>query len=184
MLRRSKKMNLIQYYKRTNQISSHESAFEYFQWVLRQYNFKIKDVAYQSKGRHKIYFCEKNNRSFSFYLKYDKAWFHSFKYQFPEFIKEHPEYSGFGESLDTQYLIWAKERKIDIIVFVNTEGELYMIQTDKLLDFCQKHKLFRSQKREFSYKSQNFSGSTQAETEQTYSFPLNILINWINVWGA
>jgi len=176
-------MNLLKYYNpNVKQLTNHESAFEYFQWILKQYDFTVSHVNYQSKGRHKIYHCIKDEKEISIYVKYDKEWFHSFNHQFPEFIKQHPEYSGFGESINVEYLSFAVNNNIDFVVFVNKEGEIYQIQAKELHEFCKKYKLYRSQNRTFNYKLTNFTGEREEQIEQTYSFPLNILTNWINVW--
>lgn len=157
---------------------NHEAAFLFFQKELSLKGFKTLKVSQECKGRHKVFYCEKGGQLVSFWVKFDKDWFHSFNYQFPAFITQFPQYAGFGESINVEYLEKAIRWNISFLVVINQYEDIYIITVKRLEEFVKEHKLYRFQDRTFNYKSKDFTSHKVAETEQTYSFPIKLLTNW------
>ena len=162
-------------------LERHEAAFIYFEWILKNYGFKIENTKLESYGRHKIYYTRRENKKYIFYLKYDKEFFHTFNYQFQEFTKNNPEYAGYGESINTEYLEKAINIGTNFIIFMNNKGQTYFIDPILLKHFCKKHDLKRTQNKTNKYTKPDYTTIRHEEKEETYSFPINILTNWIYI---
>ena len=166
-------------YIKIQAIQHHESAFDFFNWWLRQQGFEIvASPQPHSKGRHKLYIvASKLNPAIvkSFYVVFKRDWYHSFNSAFPSFIDKHPECKGYGESLDTEYLDIALIHN-SIIVFIHPDNA-YFIDSVLMDLYCINHKLYRQQDKENIYKKGNYTKEVKAEQEQTYCIPISLLQN-------
>lgn len=164
-------------------LGGHDSAFQYFAWILRLNSLRVRATHLESKGRHKIFECVSDDECFNFYVVFKRDSFHSFNFEFPDFVKKCPEYAGHGESLNVEYVDVAI-RKDCVLVFIYENGRAYFVYPKLVKRFCVEHKLYRSQKREFSYKKPDYTKKLVPESEQTYSFPLCLLIPFETYFGC
>jgi hypothetical protein len=127
-----------------------------------------------NQGRH--YFLRPNKVGVpSFYLKFTRDWFHSFNVQFPLFVEVLPEFGGFAQSINSEYLKMAKRRGADYVVVAMPDNGFYFVYTDLWINFCEKHNLIRKQNVENRYKS--FNGNFRSVREETYCLPAKFFKN-------
>lgn len=160
-----------------NSLQHRESAKNYFIYVLNSYGFKAivqnefrADL--ENKGRHYLIKASKGNIEASFYFVFKHDMFHSFNYQFKDFVALKPEYRGFGESLNVECLHNALVSG-SILVFCYEDGRLLAQYPMLVKRFCNANSLVRVQKRE--NKSKGFNGKQDLVQETTYSFPVGLL---------
>jgi len=109
-----------------------------------------------------------------FYVIYKRQFFFKFNEEFPEFIKELPDFAGFGESINEHALQRAIDKGCHYIVFIHPK-EVYIIPPLLIKKFCEAKKLFRVQHRVNLFNSQNYSGSYKKTHEKTYTFPKKLM---------
>lgn len=147
-------------------------------------------VAYLLRAKHEVYFSRRDvgflgHSVFSppvtrydipmYYSIFKREFFMSFNKQFPQFVKENPEFSGVGESVNKEVLYSSISRNVDYLLFVYESGKVYKVSPKIVRNFCQKHNLVRTQDKVNSFKRTNGSGGVTTVRESTYSFPIALM---------
>lgn len=156
---------------------SRDAGFQFFFNSLVNKGFRVVHVQEYNKGRHRFVEAVKNDKRVGFYVKYCKDTFHSFNFEFKDFVNEHPEFKGHGESINVEFLSVACLRA-DYLVFVYDDGRVYFTFPNLIRNFCIKNKLVREQVRGNEYRVEDYSGVKQLVQERTYSFPIILLKNF------
>lgn len=159
-------------------LANSDVGFSYFVWQLKEFGLRVVHVQKFNKGRH--FFIEAENVSgdrFSFYMLFKKDTFHSFNFEFKDFIESNPEFRGHGESINVEFLQVAVNKNA-LLCFVYEDGRIYFTYPKQIKVFCEKNNLVRTQDRNNTYKTENYSGTVQVVQERTYSFPFMFLQNF------
>ncbi len=134
----------------------------------------------------------------SFYWLYKKDHFHSFNYEFPDYIKKPNTLSGAGESINVEYLKFALNNNATLLFsYGHLPRAIYTPSREKLLSllhtvmpeanfqntppiallkiYCKHYKLKRTQERINEYKANDYTENPIKVQEKTYSFPFKLM---------
>jgi len=150
-------------------------------------------IANRNKFGHAFITTDQEN----FYFLFKKDFFHSFNYEFPDYIKKPNTFSGVGESINLEYLKFALNNKATLLFcYQNLVRAIYTPSKTKLLKsleyiyptanfentpstallkvYCDYYGLKRTQDRENTYKLNDCMDGTIIVQEQTYSFSIQL----------
>lgn len=160
----------------SNLLSAGMGFDSFVSYIKRRFPGGFFSVVSLNQGRHRIY----GGRGLpSFYVVFKKDYLRTFNFQFPGFVRDHPEFKGLGESLNVEWLRIARAKKIDWLVFIYPSGDMYVTTPDAMFRFCNKFNLVRSQKRLNDFAQ--IGGKSLPVSELTYVVPLNFLSNIMDV---
>lgn len=171
-----------------------EKAFEFvIDYMRSKYygNVQLKD---RNMFGHALITSDKQNIYFIY--KHDK--FHSFPFEFPEYVKTKGSLSGLGESINKEYLLKALKNKCKLVFCYRENGNsIYTPSKQKLLAmlkmqmpsadlneipstgllkiFCDINHLIRTQERANTYMANDNTESAIIVNEVTYSFPFKLM---------
>ena len=152
-------------------------AFETFmKKTLPSKGFVVKMKSERNKGRHLLVEAKSKDSDVYryFYVIFKHEFLHSFNFLFKDFLKVHPELSGYGESINTDCAEYARRRDA-AIVFIHEDESMYSILADTLINICSRNGLRRFQDRENFYDLKNFKKDRVAVSEETFIIPLKLL---------
>lgn len=132
-----------------------------------------------------------------FYFLFKKDFFHSFNYEFPEYIKQPNTFKGVGESINFEYLKLAlnnnavllycyqelknaiytpsQSKLASALSFVYPNANLSNTPSTALLKlYCDHYDLKRTQERTNQYKVSDYTNGTIEVNEMTYSLPFKL----------
>ena len=125
-----------------------------------------------NRGRHLLMqTIDERNKYTYYYVLFKHTDMHSFNNIFADFIKENPEYAGHGESINVEWLEYAKNRDATLI-YIYPNQSIYSIPSQLAYKFCNKHSLVHEQDRENTY---TLSDHTEIRREKQYIFPIKLL---------
>jgi len=153
-------------------------AFDWFKRELVRRGWRVVRVKPYNRGRHVLIDVEKDGVRDSYYVLFKKDSFHSFNYEFKDFVRDNPDFSGHGESINVEYNHVAV-CKFATLVFVYEDGRAYWVSPKLVSRFCEKYNLVREQDRENAYQVADYSGVKQIVRERTFSFPFKLLNRWL-----
>jgi hypothetical protein len=133
----------------------------------------------------------------NFYVIHKKSHFHSFRYQFKQYINSKYGISGDGESINREYLIFCIQKQCKLLfTYQDYEKKIYklnrhllkshlklvmpgeysgVLDVALLKNYCEKHGLIRQQEKTNTFATNDYTGSTIQVNEITYSFPFKLL---------
>lgn len=154
---------------------SHQMAFDYLKKIL-VHGYKVRMVSPQNKGRHLLIEYQKHGseRYFYFYCLFKHERLHSFNILFKEFVNQYPEFEGHGESINVEFLEYARRREATLL-YIYPDGSIYSIESNLVKNFCMKNDLVRTQNRENEYKIEYGNGQVEIVNETVYNFPFKLL---------
>jgi len=152
---------------------NHHAGFDYVKKIIGS-KFKISMVTPNNKSRH-LLIQTKNDRDqyVYFYCLFKHTTFHSFNNLFSKFVNECPEYEGHGESINVEFLEYAKIREATLL-YIYPDGKIYSIESKLVYNFCNKYSLIRTQNRENEYLIQYGNGNHEIINEKEYVFPVKL----------
>jgi hypothetical protein len=153
----------------------HRMAFDYLKDLLRQ-GYKVKMVTPLNKGRHLLIEYQKHGseRYYYFYAIFKHTFMHSFNQLFKHFVDSYPEFEGQGESINVEFLEYARRREATLL-FIYPDGSIYQIESNLVKNFCMKNDLVRTQERRNEYLIEYGNGSVEVVNETTYTFPIKLM---------
>jgi len=167
-----------------------DSALRFVLDYLKSKFYTNVTIVKRNKFGHAFITTERGN----FYWLFKKDFFHSFNYEFPNYIKQPNTFSGVGESINLEYLKFALNNNATLLFcYESLPRAIYTPSKAKLLSslqtimptadfkntpstallkiYCDHYGLKRTQDRENTYKVTDFTNGTIMVQEQTYSFP-------------
>jgi len=151
------------------------AAFEYVKKLLRAKGYAIRMLSYKSNGRHLIIEGIDSKEHYQyFYCIYKHEFIHSFNELFPEFVSKHTEYAGYAESINIEYLEYARVREA-ILLYIYPDCKVYSIDSNFLNNFVIEHGLLREQTKQNEYDVAYGNGLTEVVHEKVNMFPIKLL---------
>lgn len=154
-----------------------DAGFAHVKKVLHDKGYAIRMVdlvRLKGCGQHLVVQAEKDNVRQFFYCIYKREYVHSFNNYFPQFVKDNPEMAGFGESINTLSVDYARMRD-SIILYVYPDSSIYAIYANIVYRFCSNNMLVHVQNRENSHKTAYGYGQIEIVQEREYWFPISLL---------
>ena len=154
---------------------NHHAGFDYLKGILKQ-GYKISMVTPWNKGRHLLIQYQKfgNNNYYYFYCLFKHTTFHSFNNEFKNFVTSFPEFEGHGESINIEFLEYAKNREA-MLLYIYPDGKIYSIESKLVYNFCYKNNLIRTQDRRNEYIEAYSNGSSMVVQEKEAVFPIKLM---------
>jgi len=169
---------------------SKEQALEFVINYLKGKEYTKVLIANRNKFGHAFITTEQGN----FYFLFKKDFFHSFNYEFPDYILKPNTFRGAGESINLEYMKFAMDNNATLLFcYEQLPRSIYTPSKAKLLKsleciypnanfqntppiallklYCDYYGLKRTQDRENTYKTNDCMNGTIVVQEQTYSFP-------------
>ena len=138
----------------------------------------------------------------NFYWLFKKDFFHSFTYEFPDYVLKPNTFRGAGESINLEYMKFAMDNNATLLFcYEHLPRAIYSPSRAKLLKalesiypnanlsysppiallklYCDYYGLKRTQDRENTYKVNDFMNGTVLVKEQTYSFPVYLIERFV-----
>lgn len=150
-----------------SKLETSQAGFRFVCNVLKEKGFQVQSVHPTNEGRH----CLIKTDSGNYYVLFKKAFFWSFKSQFPEWSEKNP--TGFGDSINAEFLKFAKKHDA-FLLFCYSNWRIYLITTKKVKEL----NLLRTQDKVNGYQLPDFSKSREYINELTYSFPLKEMVRF------
>jgi len=168
-----------------------EQALEFVINYLKGKSYTKVLIANRNKFGHAFITTEQGN----FYFLFKKDFFHSFNFQFPDYILKPNTFRGSGESINLEYLKFAMNNESTLLFsYENLPRAIYTPSKAKLLKsleliypaanfdntfptallklYCDYYGLKRTQNRENEYKTNDCTNGIIVVQEQTFSFPI------------
>jgi len=154
---------------------NHNAGFEFVKKELSKM-FKVRMVKALNHGRHLLVEVQKDDspKYYYFYCLFKHTTMHSFNILFKDFIEKNPEWAGHGESINTEFLEYAKNRAATLL-YIYPDMKIYFVESNLIYKFCNKFSLKREQTRENLY---SFSDHKEVRNELEYVFPYKLLSRW------
>jgi hypothetical protein len=93
---------------------------------------------------------------------------------FKDFVNKNPEFEGHGESINVEFLEYAKNREATLL-YIYPDGKVYSVESKLVYNFCIKFSLVRVQNRQNEYKEIFGNGSTHVVNEKEFVFPIKLM---------
>jgi|SRR3972149_7023054 len=154
-------------------------AFLNLKMQLRKEGYLITKEYPKNKGRDLLIVASKKGKTEIFWAKFKRDFFHSFNKEFPYFVSENPQFSGYGESININHLEEIIKFNCDLILFCYANGKVYSVFPLFFKKFGETHKLIRIQERTNLYLQPDYSGEKKPVQEMTLSIPLSLLKRFI-----
>jgi hypothetical protein len=171
-----------------------ERAFKYLLNWLKQSGYKNITVKSIDMFGHAMIKTDRQN----FYFLYKKDHLKSFNNLFPRYQTVEGALSGYGESINREYMKYAKELDAELVyTYRNIENALYTPSRKKLYAlvgmcypetdlsivstlgilsmYCAYYELIRQQDKENTYKTNDYSANTITMQETTFCFPFALM---------
>jgi len=142
-----------------------DAGSRHFMKTLKE---NIVNVVKLNMGRDVIVITDKHK----YYVKFKKEFLMTFNEQFSDFVNEHPEWKGVGETINIEHLRIANRWKCDYIIIVYPDGRIYKIPPRLWFNFSTNNFLIRSQERGNTY-TNDFKKKTVHET--TCHIPVKLM---------
>ena len=114
-------------------------------------NDRVIDVIPVNKRRH---YLLKTKKGMAYYYLYKRKFFMSFGKIF--------NFKGIGDSVNEEYMDFARTVKADAFIFLYPKGDVYIAPIQEAYDFARRNDTIRVTK----------------SNEMTYSFPVRMLRSW------
>ena len=157
---------------------NHHAGFDYLKKLISS-KYRISMVSLLNNGRHLLVQCFKDRADselkeyFYFYCLFKHNTFHSFNNEFESFVNVHPEFKGHGESINVEFLEYARRRDATLL-YVYENGDVYQVESNLIYNFCYKFNLIRFQDRLNEKKSVYSNGVKEVVREKECVFPISL----------
>ena len=141
---------------------NHNVAFD---WFIKLHSGNIDHFDFKNHKRHLILYLKDGRR---FYVLFKHEMIHSFNYLAKDLLKRFPELGGFGESINVEYLMLAKNLGCQL-VYIYEDGKIYEINPKTVMSIS----IIREQNKENKYIE---DGLHIVKNEREYVFPIKLLI--------
>ena len=171
-----------------------DQALEFVMNYLKGKSYTGVKIANRNKFGHALITTDQGN----FYWLFKKDFFHSFNFQFPDYILKPNTFRGSGESINMEFLKFAMSNESTLLFsYENLPRAIYTPSKAKLLKslelvypaadfentpsaallkiYCDYYGLKRTQDRENEYKTNDYMNGTIVVQEQTYSFSIQLM---------
>jgi hypothetical protein len=156
---------------------NHDAGFEYVKKLVGL-KYKISMVTKWNKGRHLLIQCMNDKDQFIyFYCLFKHTTFHSFNAVFKRFVEQFPEFEGHGESINVEFLEYARVREATLL-YIYPDGKIYSIESKLVYNFCNKNGLSRTQDRRNEYLEAWGNGAKAIIQEKEYVFPIKLMARY------
>jgi len=143
------------------------AGFDYIKRLFDKNGLRVLSTSYYNKGRHMLVQTSEGY----FYVLFKKQPIHSFNNlrETQKFLKEHPDCSGWGESINIDCVDYANSRKVRVLFYVYEDEKVYYVPLVKV-----RNSVIREQNVVNNYKELQENGSIviQDIREREYVFPM------------
>ncbi len=176
--------------KKVANLLTANAALLYFKKYLNSKKEKIREVIELNNNKHFFIRClpefEKEKR---YYVLFKQDFFKTFSLQFPNFVKEFPQFDGVGESINKEWLELAlsyceltKANKfegtetIDVkLFFIYPDGSMFWEDPRAFHKFAETKGLVRVQDKHNAISKKDYTEDYVNIQEMTYCRPLKLM---------
>ena len=153
---------------------NHHAGFEYIKKLLAS-QYKISMVTELNKGRHLLIQAKKDglDKYFYFYCLFKHTTLHSFNFLFKDFVNEFPHFEGHGESINVEFLEYARRREATLL-YIYPDGKVYSVESNAVFKLCNTYHLVRVQNRSNEY-IEAYTSHKEVINEKEYVFPIKLM---------